>query len=195
MQKINKTARHIRNVPIPYEWISGSCQKDNLPPNTGHRMKLPFSSSTLIPTFVSEHQLPNASHYNTVTRAGKPPTQQVSPFSKADITSCRICPTRPTPLLSLRRNTDHSYSTDCSGDPKNHSEGGQFRVKATQASCPGQAGPRGCAERAGEEWGQPACTCERGGGGWWHPTAAAEVSARSGYAGGKRLAAPPASSA
>lgn len=67
-------------------------------------MNLPFSSSSiLIPTLVSEHQLPNASYYNTVTRAGKFPTQQVSPFSKAGITSCRICPAGPTHLLSLRR--------------------------------------------------------------------------------------------
>lgn len=152
IQKINKSiVRHTRNFPVPYEWISGSCQKANLPPNTGHRMNLPFSSSILIPTSVSDHQLLNASYYNTVTRAGKSSTQQVSPFSKADITSCGIHQACPTHLLILRRNMDHSYSTNCSGDPENNSEGGQYQARATQASCPGHTGPRGCTERAEEE--------------------------------------------
>ena len=131
-------------------------------------------------------------HITAVTRAGKSPTQQVSPFSKADITSCRILPACPTHLLSLRRNVHHSYSTNRSGDPENHSEGGQSRARATQASCPGQTGPRGSAEQEGEEWGQPACTSEQGGGGWLHPEAAGEVSPHCRYAGGKGLAAPPA---
>lgn len=158
-------------------------------------MNSPFSSSILIPTLVSEHQLLNASYYNTVTGAGKSPTQQVSPFSKANITSCRIHPACPTHLLSLRRNVDHSCSTNCSGDPEDHSEGGQPWVRATHASRPGQTGPRGCAERAGEERGQPACTSEQGGGGWLRPEAAGEVSPHCRYAGGKRFAVPPAGAA
>lgn len=35
-QKINQSVRHIRYFPIPHEWISGSCQKDDLLPNIGH---------------------------------------------------------------------------------------------------------------------------------------------------------------
>lgn len=129
-------------------------------------MNFPFSSSILIPALVSEHQLLNASYYNAVTRVGKSPAQQVSPFGKVDITSCRIHPACPIHLLSLRRNVDHGYSTDCSGDPENHSEGGQSWVRATQASC--QTGPRGSTEQAEESGGQSACTSEQGGGGWLH---------------------------
>lgn len=61
----------------------------------------------------------------------------------------------------------HSYSTDCSGDPENHSEGGQSQVRATQGT-----------------------TCLQDGGGWWHPEAAGEVSPHCRHAGGKGLAVP-----
>lgn len=121
-------------------------------------MNLAFGNSTLIPTLVPEHQLLNESYYNTVTRAGKSPTQQVFPFSKVHKTSCRIRPTCHIHLHSLRRNVDHSYSTHCSAwnDPENHYEGGQSHERATQERCPGQTGPR---ESAVQAWAGVGMTC------------------------------------
>lgn len=72
-QKINKSViKHTRSFPVPYKQISRSCQKDNLPPNTGHRRNLAFGSSILIPTLVPECQLLNESYYNTVTELESP---------------------------------------------------------------------------------------------------------------------------
>lgn len=83
VQKINKSVvRHTRNFPVPYEWISGSCQKDNLPPNIGHRMNLPFSSSILIPTLVSKHQLLNASYYNQSPELESPQPSRSLPSAR-----------------------------------------------------------------------------------------------------------------
>lgn len=87
---------------------------------------------------------------------------------------------------------DHSYSTDCSGDPENHSDGGWSQVRATQASC-----PRGCTQgRAQRRQGRNGYTLpallskvEKAG---CIQKQQGEVSPHCRYGGGKGLAVPPA---